>query len=87
MESFHEVGAGKTRDKIGAALGVSGRGVEKIAAVVAAADAEPERYGKLVEEMDRTGTQREATVKFVCSRRAARCSGWSLTCIRWSSLP
>ena len=47
--------AGRTRDKLGAFAGVSGRTVEKIAAVVAAAVAEPERFGKLVDDMDRTG--------------------------------
>jgi N6-adenosine-specific RNA methylase IME4 len=44
-----------TRDKIGAFAGVSGRQVEKIAAVVAAAEAEPEKYSKLVRDMDRGG--------------------------------
>jgi hypothetical protein len=42
-------------DKIGAFAGVSGRTVDKIAAVVAAAEAEPERFGKLAADMDRTG--------------------------------
>ena len=46
---------GDTRDKIGEFAGVSGRTVEKIAKVVAAAEAEPEKFGHLVEEMDRTG--------------------------------
>ena len=46
---------GKTRDKIGAVAGVSGRTLEKIVAVVAAAEAEPEKFGKLQEVMDRTG--------------------------------
>jgi N6-adenosine-specific RNA methylase IME4 len=45
---------GKTRDKVGAFAGVSGRSVEKITAVVAAAEAEPSRYGHFLEEMDRT---------------------------------
>jgi N6-adenosine-specific RNA methylase IME4 len=45
----------RTRDKIGAFAGVSGRTVEKIAAIVAAAEAEPERFGKLAADMDRTG--------------------------------
>jgi N6-adenosine-specific RNA methylase IME4 len=45
----------KTRDKIGEFAGVSGRTVEKIARVVEAAEAEPDKYGYLVEEMDRTG--------------------------------
>ena len=46
---------GKTRDRIGARAGVSGRTVEKIAEVCEAAEAEPEKFGHLVEEMDRTG--------------------------------
>jgi N6-adenosine-specific RNA methylase IME4 len=44
---------GDARDKIAAQLGVSGRTYEKAKAVVAAAEAEPERYGHLVEELDR----------------------------------
>jgi ParB/RepB/Spo0J family partition protein len=47
--------AGKTRDKIGAFAGVSGRTVEKIAAIVDAAEADPEKYGHLVKEIDRSG--------------------------------
>jgi N6-adenosine-specific RNA methylase IME4 len=45
---------GKTRDKIGSFAGISGRTVEKIAEVVRAAEAEPERFGRLLEDMDRT---------------------------------
>jgi ParB-like chromosome segregation protein Spo0J len=54
-EIFPEVGEQRVRDKIGALAGVSGRTVEKIAVVVAAAEAEPTKYGHLVEEMDKTG--------------------------------
>jgi N6-adenosine-specific RNA methylase IME4/ParB-like chromosome segregation protein Spo0J len=46
---------GKTRDKVAAYVGVSGRTLEKAAAVVAAAEAEPERFGKLLADMDRSG--------------------------------
>jgi N6-adenosine-specific RNA methylase IME4 len=46
-------GRGRTRDKIGAFAGVSGRTVEKIAAVCEAAEAEPEKYRKLVVDMDK----------------------------------
>ena len=46
---------GDTRDKIGAFAGVSGKTVERIAAVVAAAEEDPEKYGKLAADMDRTG--------------------------------
>lgn len=42
-------------DMIGAFAGVSGRTVDKIRDVVEAAAAEPEKFGHLVEEMDRTG--------------------------------
>ena len=48
-------GSGRVTDKTGALAGVSGRTVEKIAAVVAAAEAEPEKFGHLIEEMDKTG--------------------------------
>ena len=51
--NFPEVGEQRARDKIGAFAGVSGRTVEKIAAVVAAAEAEPDRFGKLAADMDR----------------------------------
>jgi ParB family chromosome partitioning protein len=47
--------AGQARDKIGARLGISGRAYERAKAVVVAAEAEPEKYGKLLADMDRTG--------------------------------
>jgi N6-adenosine-specific RNA methylase IME4 len=46
---------GKTRDKIAAPLGTSGRTLEKARAVVEAAELEPEYFGHLVSEMERTG--------------------------------
>ena len=46
---------GKTRDKVGEAVGMSGRSYDKVKAVVAAAEADPERFGPVVEEMDETG--------------------------------
>lgn len=46
---------GDARDKIGAFAGVSGRTVDKIAQVVEAAEKEPEKFGHLVDEMDRSG--------------------------------
>ena len=45
VETFH-LDPGKTRDKVGAFAGVSGRTVEKIAKVVEAAEAEPEKFGQ-----------------------------------------
>jgi N6-adenosine-specific RNA methylase IME4 len=46
---------GKTRDKVAAPLGVSGRTLEKAKIIIDAAKAEPEKYGKFREKMDRTG--------------------------------
>jgi hypothetical protein len=46
---------GDARDKVAARLGVSGRHYEKAKAVVAAAEAEPQKYGGLLADMDRTG--------------------------------
>jgi N6-adenosine-specific RNA methylase IME4 len=46
---------GDARDKIAAQLGISGRTYERAKAVVDAAEAEPEKYGKLLADMDRTG--------------------------------
>jgi hypothetical protein len=47
--------AGKTRDKVAAPLGISGKTLQRAQAVVAAAKADPESFGKLQEDMDRTG--------------------------------
>jgi N6-adenosine-specific RNA methylase IME4 len=47
---------GKTREKIAKATGKSARTLEKAEAVVAAAEREPEKFGKLVEAMDRSGS-------------------------------
>jgi ParB/RepB/Spo0J family partition protein len=54
VESFHTL-PGKSRDKIGAFAGVAGRTVDKIANVVEAAEADPEKFGHLVKKMDDSG--------------------------------
>ena len=46
---------GRAGDKAAKETGMSRRTLEKAEAVIAAAAAEPERYGKLVEDMDETG--------------------------------
>jgi N6-adenosine-specific RNA methylase IME4 len=46
---------GRAADKIGVFVGKDRKTVEKMEAVVAAAEADPERCGKLREDMDRTG--------------------------------
>jgi N6-adenosine-specific RNA methylase IME4 len=52
---FPEGLTGQTRDKVGAFAGMSGRTVEKVTAIVKAAEQNPRKFGTLVEEMDRTG--------------------------------
>ena len=47
--------SGKARDKVAAVAGMSGRTLEKAEAIVDAAEAEPERFGKLLKQMDDTG--------------------------------
>jgi N6-adenosine-specific RNA methylase IME4 len=54
-ETFPEVREQRARDRIGTFAGVSGRTIEKIRDLVEAAKAEPDKFGKLVEDMDRTG--------------------------------
>lgn len=53
--NFPPPDAGKTRDKVGEAVGVSGKTYEKARAVVEAAEADPEAFEEVVREMDRTG--------------------------------
>lgn len=74
VETFHEVPQ-KTRDKIGAFAGVSGRTVEKIAQVVKAAEQEPQKFGHLVAEMDRTGKVTGAYRKLRMANDEARIQG------------
>jgi N6-adenosine-specific RNA methylase IME4/ParB-like chromosome segregation protein Spo0J len=47
--------AGRVRDKAAGAVGMSGRTLEKAKAVVEAARKNPQEYGRLREDMDRTG--------------------------------
>lgn len=50
-----EASSGDTRDKVAAALGVSGKTFEKAKVVVEAAEQDPEAFAPVVKEMDRTG--------------------------------
>jgi ParB family chromosome partitioning protein len=72
---FPQGTTGKTRDKIGAFAGVSGRTVEKIAQVMRAAEAEPQVYGHLVEELDRYRGVDRAYRALRCTRDQARVLG------------
>jgi N6-adenosine-specific RNA methylase IME4 len=47
--------AGKTRDKVAAAVGMSGRTYDKAKAVVVASEEQPELFGDLPQQMDTTG--------------------------------
>jgi hypothetical protein len=49
------VSTGAARDKVAVFTGRSARTLDKADAIVTEAEAEPERFGKLVEDMDRTG--------------------------------
>src|SRR5262249_44915510 len=46
---------GRALDNVAKVVGKDRRTIERAEAVVSAAEAEPERFGKLVEDMDRTG--------------------------------
>jgi N6-adenosine-specific RNA methylase IME4 len=56
VENCHDVDSfGKTRDRVAERLATSGKTYEKIKYVVNAARKDPGRFGKFVDEMDRTG--------------------------------
>ena len=53
--NFPESSKGDARDKAAKGTGKSARSLKKAKAIVDAAEAEPEKYGKLKDDMDRTG--------------------------------
>lgn len=61
---------GKTRDRVAAYVGISGRTLERAVEVVEAAEREPERFTALVEEMDRTGRVNGIYKKLVTLQQA-----------------
>ena len=64
------LGNGNARDKVALYVGRSGRTLEMARAVVEAAEAEPEKYGPLVEEMDRTGRVSGVHRKLTVAKKA-----------------
>ncbi len=68
---FAESTRGETRAKLAKYAGVSHLTLKRAREVVEAAEAEPERYGDLVEEMDRTGRVYGAYTRLLVRRRAA----------------
>lgn len=65
-------GGSETRDRIAAHFNISGRQLEKIGDVCEAAAADPERFGHLLEEMDRTGKVNGPHTKLLRLRDAMR---------------
>jgi hypothetical protein len=61
---------GKTMDRVGAAVGMSGKTFEKAKAVVEAAEENPDAFAPVVAEMDRTGKVDPAYKKVVWSSPA-----------------
>src|SRR5436190_4446131 len=61
---------GDARDKIARYLGVGRTTIERAEAVVEAAEADPEEYGHLVEQMDRSGKVAAAYRRLVVQKRA-----------------
>jgi ParB/RepB/Spo0J family partition protein len=65
----------RATEKIGAFAGVGARTVEKIAKVVQAAESEPERFGHLIQELDRYRGVDRAYRALHCARDEARVLG------------
>lgn len=55
QQTPHPTPAPRTRDAVGDAVGMSGETYRKAKVVVAAAEAHPERFASLAEQMDKTG--------------------------------
>jgi N6-adenosine-specific RNA methylase IME4 len=62
---------GQARDKVAKAVGKRARSLVKAEAIVAAAEAEPEKFAKLVEDMDRTGRVDGPFKRLKVARQAA----------------
>ena len=54
-QNAHNGNNGKSRDIIAGYVGISGTTLEKVEAVVKAAEENPDKYGHLKERMDQTG--------------------------------
>jgi N6-adenosine-specific RNA methylase IME4 len=67
-----EASKGNAADKAAKATGMARRTLEKAEAVVTAAEAEPERFGKLLADMDRTGRANAPFKRLNVMRQAER---------------
>jgi ParB family chromosome partitioning protein len=80
---------GDTRDKVGEAVGLSGRTYEKAKAVVEAAAADPDRFGHLVAQMDATGkvdSSRRELERLRSAGNAGTPAGQDTLLTRWGGL-
>ncbi|WP_244475602.1 MT-A70 family methyltransferase [Methylobacterium sp. Leaf466] len=68
-------GPSDARDRIARHFGISGRQLEKIGDVCRAAEAEPDRFGPLLAEMDRTGKVNGPHTKLLRARDEERILG------------
>jgi DNA modification methylase len=62
---FPEGFTGETRDKVGEAVGMSGRTYEKAKAVIAAAEQDPQTFGPIADKMNQTGSVNKAHRRLV----------------------
>jgi len=71
-EKFSEQAKGNTLDKISKTTGVHRTTLAKAEAVVDAAEAEPQKFGKLLDDMDRTGRVNGVFRRLKIARQAER---------------
>jgi N6-adenosine-specific RNA methylase IME4/ParB-like chromosome segregation protein Spo0J len=67
-----QASTGRAADKAAKAVGMARRTLEKAEAIVDAAEAEPKRFGKLLEDMDRTGRANGVFKRLTVARQAER---------------
>jgi hypothetical protein len=72
-EKFSTSSNGRALDKVAAVVGVHRTTIAKAEAIVDAAEAEPDRFGKLLADMDRPRQRSPAELPIGCGRR----SEWS----------
>jgi MT-A70 len=70
-EKFSDLSKGNALDKVAKATGVHRTTLAKAEAIVDVAEAEPERFGKLLADMDRTGRANGVYRRFKVMRQAA----------------
>jgi hypothetical protein len=69
----------KSRDEVAKAVGVSGRTLEKMQAITDAAESDPERYGGLIAQMDKSGKADGAYKKLKAAQRKEEIAAAAVT--------